>query len=295
MLNTAQLGEFALKPPTQGDVYAVFVSLRRLQRDLAQPERVNTLLLASTAFPTDTVTLEDLGIKVRALPGRDALSVESNSAVISDPLADKVREVAGASAHPILSYLANSIRIGDREIPYSLVAAIDQPWQPESIYLNDWAAKDLNAKTGDPVTLEYYYWEPSGSLVTRTAAFHLEGILPMSGMAVDRDLTPDYPGITEAPTMSGWDPPFPIDLKRVRPRDEDYWKKYRTPQSVHRARSRTEVVGVAIRQDDVHPNRGNFRRRGVFKAAEGPGRSRAAGNGGIRAPDAGTGIGSGVH
>src|SRR4030095_9546449 len=25
-----------------------------------------------------------------------------------------------------------------------------------------------------------------------------------------------------------WDPPFPVDLKRVRPRDEDYWHKYRT-------------------------------------------------------------------
>ena len=227
VLTRPQLGEFALQP-TQGDVYAVFVPLRRLQRDLAQPGRVNTLLLASTAFPKDKVTLEDLGIKVRDLPGREALSVESDSAILSDALAEKVREAVGASAHPVFSYLANSIRIGDREIPYSLVAAIDQPWKPDSIYLNDWAAKDLGAKIGDPVTLEYYYWEPSGSLVTRTAAFHVAGVLPMSGLAVDRDLTPEYPGITEAPSMSGWDPPFPIDLKRVRPRDEDYWNKYRT-------------------------------------------------------------------
>jgi putative ABC transport system permease protein len=227
VLTRSQLGEFALQP-TQGDVYAVFVPLRRLQRDLAQLGRVNTLLLASTLFPKDKVTLEDLGIKVRDLPGREALSVESDSAILSDALAEKIRETAGASAHPVFSYLANSIRIGDREIPYSLVAAIDQPWKPDSIYLNDWAAKDLGAKTGDPVTLDYYYWEPSGSLITRTAAFHVAGILPMSGLAVDRDLTPEYPGITEAPSMSGWDPPFPIDLKRVRPRDEDYWKKYRT-------------------------------------------------------------------
>ncbi len=50
----------------------------------------------------------------------------------------------------------------------------------------------------------------------------------MTGVAVDRDLTPDYPGITEANSIGDWDPPFPVDLKRVRPRDEDYWKKYRT-------------------------------------------------------------------
>ena len=226
-LNAAQLGEFALRP-TQGDVYAAFVPLRRLQRDLAQPGKVNTLLLASTVFPEDKVTLEDLGIKVRPLAGRDTLSVESDSAVLSDALAQKVREAGGAAAHPVFSYLANSIRIGDRAIPYSLVAAVDQHWQPDSIYLNDWAAKDLNAKTGEPVTLDYFYWEPSGSLVTRSATFHLAGVLPMSGLGIDRDLTPEYPGITEAPTMSGWDPPFPLDLKRVRPRDEDYWNIYRT-------------------------------------------------------------------
>ena len=27
--------------------------------------------------------------------------------------------------------------------------------------------------------------------------------------------------------MTSWDPPFPVDLKRVRPKDEDYWDRYR--------------------------------------------------------------------
>ncbi len=221
ILDRAHLGEFSLRP-TQGDVYAVFVPLRRLQRDLVEPARANTLLLASTDFPKDKVTLDDLGIKIRALPS--ALSVESNSAVLSDALVDKVKQV-DASAQPVFSYLANAIRIGGREVPYSLVTAMgDRP----GLYLDDWAAKDLAAKIGDPVTLEYYYWEPSGSLITRTATFPLSGILPMTGLAVDRDLVPEYPGITGADTIGSWDPPFPVDLKRVRPRDEDYWKLYRT-------------------------------------------------------------------
>jgi putative ABC transport system permease protein len=221
ILDRARLGEFSLRP-TQGDVYAVFVPLRRLQRDLVEPARVNTLLLASFNFPKDIITLDDLGVKIRALP--DALSVESASAVLSDPLVDRVKQVNPA-AQPILSYLANAIRIGAHEVPYSLVTAMgDRP----GLYLDDWAAKDLGAKIGDTVTLEYYYWEPSGSLITRTATFPLAGILPMTGIAVDRDLVPEYPGITSADTMGSWDPPFPIDLKRVRPRDEDYWKRYRT-------------------------------------------------------------------
>jgi ABC-type lipoprotein release transport system permease subunit len=172
------------------------------------------------------VTLDDLGIKIRALP--NGLSVETASAVMSDTLVATVEQVAGASAQPIFSYLANSIRIGDREVPYSIIAAIGTDLMPDGISLDEWAATDLQAKPGDTVTLDYYYWEPSGSLANRTAKFKLAKILPMTGIAVDRDLTPEYPGITEAQTIGDWDPPFPVDLKKVRPRDEEYWKKYQT-------------------------------------------------------------------
>ena len=78
------------------------------------------------------------------------------------------------------------------------------------------------------MTLQYYLWEEAGALVTDEAEFRVAGVLPMAGLAVDRDLAPEYPGITEATDLSDWDPPFPIDLGLVRPRDEDYWDEYRT-------------------------------------------------------------------
>ena len=46
-LPAAQLGEFALQPQ-QGEVRAVFAPLRRLQRDLAVPDRVNTILVGAS-------------------------------------------------------------------------------------------------------------------------------------------------------------------------------------------------------------------------------------------------------
>jgi len=217
--------EFALQP-SQGDVSAIYLSLRRLQRDLAQQSRINTLLLPAAQFPKDKITLDDLGTKVRALPS--TLSIETSSAVMSDALVAIVQHAAGGNAKPIFSYVANSIRIGDREVPYSIVTGLSNELPADGIWLDDWAAKDLNAKPGDDVALDYYYWEPSGSLVTRTANFKLTKILPMTGIAIDRDLTPEYPGIPGAQTIGDWDPPFPIDLKKVRPRDEEYWKKYRT-------------------------------------------------------------------
>src|SRR5439155_2114902 len=60
------------------------------------------------------------------------------------------------------------------------------------------------------------------------ADFRIAAIVPISGMAADRDLAPVYPGITEAKTLGNWDPPFPIDLRRIRPADEAYWETYRT-------------------------------------------------------------------
>ena len=53
-------------------------------------------------------------------------------------------------------------------------------------------------------------------------------VVPIAGFAADQSLAPDYPGITSSKSLADWDPPFPIDLSRVRPEDERYWEKYRT-------------------------------------------------------------------
>ena len=54
----------------------------------------------------------------------------------------------------------------------------------------------------------------------------------MRGLAADRRLAPEYPGMTETKRVADWDPPFPIDLKLVRKQDEDYWERFRaTPKA----------------------------------------------------------------
>lgn len=95
------------------------------------------------------------------------------------------------------------------------------------LWLNEWAADDLDAHTGDTVRLEYFVWTDEGGLETRSASFELRGILPMMRIGGDRTLTPDYPGITDAPDLTAWDPPFPVDVSKVRPRDEAYWDQWR--------------------------------------------------------------------
>jgi len=219
--------DFALKPQ-QGEVLAMFVPLRRLQRELGQASRVNTILYASAAPPDirDKVKLDDIGVRVRPLT-TGGLSIESESAIVNESLAT----AAGPAFLPVFSYLANSIRIGDREIPYSLVTAVSGSMLPipdGSIVLNDWAARELSARPGETARLDYYVWSDGGSLLTRSATLLVHRTIPISGIAADRELTPEYPGITEAKSIHDWDPPFPMNLSLIKPRDEAYWEKYRT-------------------------------------------------------------------
>jgi putative ABC transport system permease protein len=224
VLPRSELGEFALKPG-QGAVKALFIQLRRLQKDLEQQGRVNALLFTEGFKPdTSKIRLEDLGIKL-VDAGDSRISVETESAVLSDVLEAAVP----GGPQRFFTYLVNSLRLDSgREVPYSLVTAVSPefvPVKPGEIVLNDWAARDLGAKAGDSVTLEYYLWDPSGSLLTKQSKFTLARIIPTKD---DRTLAPKYPGITESSTLADWDPPFPMDLKKVRPVDEDYWKKFRT-------------------------------------------------------------------
>ena len=57
------------------------------------------------------------------------------------------RQSLGLRAEPVFTYLANSIRANGREIPYSVVTALDPrpppPAADDGITLNQWAARDL--------------------------------------------------------------------------------------------------------------------------------------------------------
>jgi ABC-type lipoprotein release transport system permease subunit len=248
VLSRDRLGEFSITPQQAG-VRAVFAPLRRLQRDLAVKEQANTILLSggerADARLRSALQLDDLGVRVAALD--NAVAIETATGIIPDALDAAARAALGTlnrPAVPVFTYLANTIRKGDRQIPYSLVTAFDlalvvppapAPSAPASaappadaIVLNEWAARELGAVAGDRIEVDYYLWDQASGLVTRSASFTLTAVVPIAGIAADRRLAPDYPGITGSRSLADWDPPFPIDLSRVRPIDERYWDEYRT-------------------------------------------------------------------
>jgi ABC-type lipoprotein release transport system permease subunit len=248
--SSSALGDFSLEAQ-QGDVRAVFIRLPELQQELDIAGRVNTILVsvrpdaAGEALPAlealvrNDATLDDVGLNLRLLDERGVLTVGSQAGLLNDAQASAAADAvdtAGMQRVPVFTYLANTLRVGEREIPYSLVTAMDlrmvapavvaSPSTEPPIVLNNWAAAELKAQAGDRISMEYYLWEEPGQLVTRTAVFRVAGVVPVD--AGDRDLAPTYPGITDSPTLVDWDPPFPVDLRRIRRVDEAYWEQYRT-------------------------------------------------------------------
>ncbi len=258
VLPAASMGEFSLSP-RQGPVRAMFVNLARLQRDLEQPGRVNALLVARVPGATlDAATVvaaldqaieaADLGLTVSSASS-PFLQIETASGLMSDAQVAAATKASGARPEfvtPVLSWLANKMTVGARSTPYSLVAGLGAYAAGDErlstllsgsltvtsggspIVLSEWTARDLVAKIGDSLEMEYYRWADEGRLITERATFRVAGIVPIEGVAADRRLSPAYPGITDSESVADWDPPFPIDLTQVRPTDEDYWDRYKT-------------------------------------------------------------------
>jgi len=179
---------------------------------------------------------------------RDYLSLESRQMILEPAVGEAALAAAkesGLRAAPTLVYLANTIAANGREIPYSIVAALDPTEKPplgpflppgvaalkdDEIILADWKKSPLQVKPGDEVTLKYFEPVEGGELHEKEAKFRFAGLLPMQGAADDPDLTPEFPGITDKLSITTWDPPFPYDNRRVKPGDENekYWEEHRT-------------------------------------------------------------------
>ncbi len=250
-------GRFGLSASQQLP-FNVFLPLEALQRALEQEERANALLVsgkpesqawALNSILREAVTLDDLNLELQPLPDQNVLQLRSSRIVLETAAAEAAglgAAKAGLSSTEVLTYLANSIEANRASIPYSTVTALGDSsvastlpltlssglpapkLGADEILLNEWAARDLYARAGDEVELTYFIVGPQGRLETGRHRFTLAGVVRLAGLAADRDLAPVLKGMTNVERMGDWDPPFPVDLNKIRPVDEDYWDRYRT-------------------------------------------------------------------
>ena len=234
VVSDAEFGRFGLRANLASPLNA-FLPLSWLQAKVDQPGRAN-LLLTSGAKPDlrQHWTIADLGLEWRDVPGGSEL--RSDRVFIDDAIADRV----GRVRKYISTYFVNELRVGEKMTPYSMVtAALDEPLIPpgmkdNEIIINQWLADDLQCPGGDELQLTSacVHWSATHRLEQKTNSFRVRSFAPMDGPMADRTLMPDFPGIAKAEKTENWDAGFAIDMKKIRPKDEQYWKQYRgTPKA----------------------------------------------------------------
>lgn len=265
VVSEENFGRFSLQA-NQIPPFNAFVSLAWLQQKVGLPDRANTLLIGDSATGEQKVgedkanaalrehwDLADADVELRELPEQGVFELRTGR-VFLDPFIGRASEEVDSGTIRILTYFVNELRNGNRATPYSIVTAMDNPpakippaplsqrggflhpTQPEmsddEILINTWLAEDLQAKPGDMLKLTYFVFGPMRKLEERSRDFRVRAVLPIEGAAADRELMPLFPGLSDAENCRDWDPGIPIDLDKIRDKDEEYWDLYRgTPKA----------------------------------------------------------------
>jgi len=246
----SDFGHFSLQA-NQVTPLNVFVPLQWLQEKLGRRTEANMLLVAASL--KGDITIEraneavrkcwqpaDAGLELRLLKHKNMLEMRSSRIFIDESITTAA--ITGDESLGVLTYFVNELRSGDRATPYSMVAAVEKSSGPnglipmemtdEEILINQWLADDVGAKVGDSVELIYFVLGPMRRLQQQKTGFRIRAVLPMDDFVVDPELMPDFPGLANVENCRDWEPSIPIDLDKIRQRDEDYWQRYRgTPKA----------------------------------------------------------------
>ncbi len=237
-----QLGTFNLRV-SQTAPFNVFMARSALEALMDFEGRVNVMLLDAgdsgsgsqiNSALRDNFTAADAGLKLNYLSQRDLLDVKSARVFMDDALAGFLTSGEFSGEHSVtgeaggvITYFVNSIGAGDASTPYSFVSTLpEQEISPDGIILNQWLARDLSAGPGDTITLSYFVVGPLRELEEKEASFIVSEVVPIVGKYADGTLMPDLPGLSDAGNCRDWETGVPIDLDRIRDKDEDYWDRY---------------------------------------------------------------------
>ena len=261
VVTDAQFGRFNLQA-TQLPVPTVFVPLSRLQQVVEQPSKANIMLLGRTdsdggpdedllARIRARMILEDYGLSLVDVPLAQATELRSARIFFEDQIVEAVSEQFPGTI-PVTSYLINTYAANGNECPYSMVAAVGSdaaPFLPDGmteqdVVVNQWLAEDLALEVGQKLELTYFKLVRGNELEEETTEFKVHSIIPLEGLAADQLWMPDFPGVAEAEDAQDWAPGLPLDLGRIRQKDEDYWDDYRgTPKAFISSQRGEELFG----------------------------------------------------
>jgi len=237
-----ELGRFSLRN-NQIAPYNIFINRNALAGELNLDNLNNIILVGRNDQVNETDldnslrknwTLRDAGLKINQL--NNEFELVSDRIFIDTPITEGIDSL-NIPNEKILTYFVNSLKIKERETPYSFVTAapngfIGEEISDSEIIINSWLANDLNAKIGDSINMKYFVMGSLRTLQEKSDMFIVKSIIPITDSIFNSNLMPDFPGLSDAGNCSDWDTGIPIDLKKIRDKDEDYWNDFRgTPKA----------------------------------------------------------------
>ena len=250
---TNQTGNFSLRN-IQSSPKNIFVSLDWLNRQMGLNGKANVILVHADHLDRQTLQaaiskhwqLTDLNLHVRENQELNYTELISDRVFLAPVVADRLQKSV-SGAYPVFTYFVNEFRDKDRTTPYSFVTGLPDEKATIADYgiiLNRWLADDLKASIGDSLRLTYFEVGPLRQLKEKSAWFRVSKIVEMEGQWGDVNLMPDIPGLSDAGHCSDWETGVPIQLTKIRPKDEDYWNKYKgTPKAFVNLKTAQQLWG----------------------------------------------------
>lgn len=239
------LGRFSLKN-NQVAPYNVFLAKKYLAKEIEIPGYSNIVLLGNNTDRSLSVeninqqlkqhwTLEDAGLTIKKIDDTQDLEIRSRRIFIEEAIAKPITDLT-PNNQEILSYLVNTLKSETAETPYSFVSALsslDASLSENEIIINEWLAEDLNLKVYDSITMKYFVIVPMRKLFEESKSFVVKEVIETGENGIDNSLMPPFPGLATANSCNDWETGVPVDLTRIRDKDEAYWNVFKgTPKAL---------------------------------------------------------------
>jgi ABC-type antimicrobial peptide transport system permease subunit len=228
-----EMGHFNLKN-SQSAPFNLFISIDRLNRLMEFEGRANRLLIhAENAEIPDLynalanrILPADGSLLLKYIPLTGETEISSERVFMESTVTDAFSKIPGTNK--VLTYFVNSLKSEGRETPYSFVASSSGfDLKHDEVILNEWTAGDLGVSPGDTIRMAYFEIGPLRQLEERETTLRVKEIVPVEGIWADGDLMPHLPGLSDAGHCREWEAGVPIDLDKIRHKDEEYWEKYK--------------------------------------------------------------------
>ncbi|MDP3180586.1 MAG: ABC transporter permease, partial [Bacteroidota bacterium] len=236
ILKPEELGNFNLQN-IQSAPRNVFLNLQWLNEQMGLQQKANVLLVTEGVSNAELAhnlqkcwKLDDVNLKIRENAELNYTELISDRVFVESAIEQySLKQVSGAQT--IFSYFVNEFTLNGKQTPYSFISS-DPKLSGNQMAVNEWLADDLKAKVGDLVNVSYFEVGPLRRLVLKDTAFVISSVFKMEGANADPQLAPVIPGLSDAGNCRDWKTGVPVDLKKIRTKDEDYWKAHKgTPKA----------------------------------------------------------------